>query len=358
MKSKITVAIFSSLIVGLLVLSLVMPKSEILTSERRAPAKFPDISGKSILSTTFMTSFETYTQDNFPIREVFRGLKSFVNNYILLRGENNGVYKYNGYISEVEYPMNEDSMERAANKFKALQDKYFPENENVYFSVIPDKNKYTEGKPKMDYALFENKMRELFSSAQYIEISHMIGLEDYYQTDTHLRQEKIIDVAKHLALTMGKNIDNSYETKELENTFYGVYTGRWALPTKGDRLYYLTNAEIDDLTVTNFETGKTGGVYDMEKAAGLDPYEIFLSGPISLLTVENPALSDGSHLIIFRDSFASAVAPILSEGWQKITLVDIRYINSAYLSSLVDFEGADVLFLYSTLVLNNSETLK
>jgi hypothetical protein len=109
---------------------------------------------------------------------------------------------------------------------------------------------------------------------------------------------------------------------------------------------------------TDFETGKKSGAYDMEKAAGLDAYEIFLSGPVSLLTVENPALSDGSHLIIFRDSFASAIAPILSEGWQKITLVDIRYINSAYLSSLVDYDGADVLFLYSTLVLNNSETLK
>ena len=210
----------------------------------------------------------------------------------------------------------------------------------------------------MDYDLFENKMKEMLSSAQYIEISDMIGLEDYYQTDTHLRQEKITDVAKHLASSMGKNIDNSYETKELENTFYGVYTGRWALPVEGDRLYYLTNAEIDNLIVTNFETGTKGGVYDMEKGAGLDPYEIFLSGPISLLTVENPVLSDGSHLIIFRDSFASAIAPLLSEGWQKITLVDIRYINSAYLSSLVDFEGADVLFLYSTLVLNNSETLK
>lgn len=358
MKSKITVAVFSVFILGLFVLSLVMPKGEILASERRYPAEFPDISVKSVLATTFMTSFETYSQDNFPLREAFRSLKSFVNNYVLLRGENNGVYKYGGYISETEYPMDIPSMERAAGKFEELREKYFPEAQNVFFSVIPDKNKYTEGKPKMDYAEFENRMKGMFSSARYIEIGNMISLEDYYKTDTHLRQEQIVDAVKHLAAAMGKTVDNSYEIKELENTFYGVYTGRWALPVKGDTLYYLTNAEIDSLTVTNFETGEKGGAYDLEKADGLDPYEIFLSGPVSLLTVENPHLNDGSHLIIFRDSFASAVAPILSEGWQKITLVDIRYINSAYLSSFVDFTGADVLFLYSTLVLNNSETLK
>jgi len=35
-----------------------------------------------------------------------------------------------------------------------------------------------------------------------------------------------------------------------------------------------------------------------------------------------------------------------------VTLVDIRYIQVGVLGRYVDFENADVLFLYSTLVLN------
>ena len=96
----------------------------------------------------------------------------------------------------------------------------------------------------------------------------------------------------------------------------------------------------------------------MEKAAGNAPYEMFLSGPISLMEINNPSAKTERELVIFRDSFGSAIAPLLAEGYSKITLVDIRYISSNYIGQLVDFEDADVLFLYSTLVLNNSEMFK
>lgn len=100
------------------------------------------------------------------------------------------------------------------------------------------------------------------------------------------------------------------------------------------------------------------GVYDLEKAEGQDPYEIFLSGSKSLLTIENPACDTGRELILFRDSFGGSIAPLLAEGYSAVTVVDIRYVSSDMLERLVDFHGQDVLFLYSTLVLNNSITLK
>ena len=96
----------------------------------------------------------------------------------------------------------------------------------------------------------------------------------------------------------------------------------------------------------------------MEKAQGKDPYEMFLSGPKSLMTIENPGAAAGKRLIIFRDSFGSSVAPLLIEGYGEITLVDIRYLSSDMLGNFIDFDNSDVLFLYSTLVLNNSVTLK
>ena len=41
-----------------------------------------------------------------------------------------------------------------------------------------------------------------------------------------------------------------------------------------------------------------------------------------------------------------------------MTLVDTRYIAPALLGDYVDFTNCDVLFLYSTLVLNESSVLK
>ena len=95
----------------------------------------------------------------------------------------------------------------------------------------------------------------------------------------------------------------------------------------------------------------------MEKAEGNDLYEMFLSGPRSLLVIDNPSADTDKELIIFRDSFGSSIAPLFIEAYSKITLVDIRCISPAYLGRFIEFDGQDVLFLYSTLVLNNSDTI-
>jgi len=57
---------------------------------------------------------------------------------------------------------------------------------------------------------------------------------------------------------------------------------------------------------------------------------------------------------MFRDSFGSSLAPLLVEGYKKITMVDIRYINSDVLDAFIEFNDQDVLFVYSTLLLNSS----
>ena len=43
---------------------------------------------------------------------------------------------------------------------------------------------------------------------------------------------------------------------------------------------------------------------------------------------------------------------------RKITVVDIRYIQSGFVGNFVDFDKGDVLFLYSTTLLNNSMAMR
>ena len=100
-------------------------------------------------------------------------------------------------------------------------------------------------------------------------------------------------------------------------------------------------------------------VYDMEGAMGKDAYDIYLGGADPLIVIENPNASSDRELILFRDSFSSSLTPLLVEGYAKITMVDIRYVQSAFLGSLVDFEGEqDVLFIYSASMLNSSTAFK
>ena len=119
------------------------------------------------------------------------------------------------------------------------------------------------------------------------------------------------------------------------------------------RRRYLTGDAIDGCSVYDWQNQRPIPVYDKKKAADKDPYECFLSGPLSLLTIKNPNARNEKRLIIFRDSFGSAIAPLLISGYEQITLADLRYIRPEILEKFISFEKCDVLFLYSTLVLNS-----
>ena len=99
-------------------------------------------------------------------------------------------------------------------------------------------------------------------------------------------------------------------------------------------------------------------MYDMDKAVDRDPYEMFLGGSLSVITIENPNADTDKELVIFRDSFGSSIAPLLAEGYVKITLLDARYLHQSMIGSYVTFNNQDVLFLHSTSVLNNETAFK
>lgn len=360
-KDKFICILFGFLFAAGFLLCVFMPKNKYSESERRQLAVMPELSADALWSGRFMSDFETWAVDHFPFREQFRTGKALVSAGVFFKGDNNGLYVTDGYIASLEYPIHEASLDRAVERFQSVCNTYLTEKNRVYLSVIPDKNRYLaaeSGHPSIDYTEFERQITEKATFASYIPISDLLEKEDYYKTDTHWRQEKILDVANRLASQMGVRLSGEYEIHELDRDFYGVYYGQAALPLAPDRLYYLTGAAIDGCTVYDWQNKKEAAVYDMERAAGKDPYEIYLSGPLSLITIENPKAETEKELVMFRDSFGSSVAPLLIDGYSKITLVDIRYLSPDFLGQFIDFEDCDVLFLYSTLVLNHSETLK
>lgn len=360
-KDIIMCVTFALLLAGGFLACVFLPKDTYSASERRMLSPAPRLTAEGIWSGRFMSDFEAYAVDAFPFRDVFRSIKAQTSLRVFARQDNNGIYVTDGTLAALEYPMNEESLARAAERFRYICEKYLTEENKVYLSVIPDKNCFLaedSGHPSMDYADFEKQMAEKADFAEYIPISDLLARDDYYKTDTHWRQERITDVADRLARAMGTTLSQDYEIHTLEQDFYGVYYGQAALPLAPDRLQYMTGEDIGACSVYDWQNKRQIPVYDMEKAAGRDPYEMFLSGPLSLVTIENPGAGTDKRLVMFRDSFGSSIAPLLVSGYARITLVDIRYINPELLEQFVDFDSCDVLFLYSTLVLNHSDTIK
>ena len=370
-KSTVVCSIMAAVILVFSLLCLFLPKPEFLDSERREPTKLPALTLESIMkdgtsySTSFMKIFDDkYTPDNFPFRDFFRNLKAFVGTYIFAQKDKDGVFVEDGYAAEMQEQINNDSIAHASSKLSFVYNRYL-KNLGItpYISIIPDKAYFLaeqNGYLSMDYEQFIEEMLESVEFAQYINIINSLSIEDYYYSDTHWRQEQIVDIAKLLVDGMGGNHNSQYTVNTLDAPFYGVYSGRAPNPLSSETLYYLTNDNTKNLIVKNIlEGNKVMSLYDMNRAHGKDAYDIYLGGELSLISIENPNAKTEKELVIIRDSFGRSIIPLLTDDYAKITVVDIRYLSSMMLGNYNIFkEGQDVLFLYSTLVLNNSFEMK
>ena len=357
-----TVVLVAVIIFGLFAWAVLKPMDDFSESERRPLEKFPELSVKTILNGDFMENFEDYTNDQFPLRDGFRSVKALAQYYLFGLSDNNDLYYTEGQIAKLDFPLDEKSLEYAKDRFTELYETYMDGKVNkVIFSVVPDKGFYlgeANGYPVMDHAAMEKYFEENLGFAEYVKISGLLDKNDYYAAETHWRQQDITEAADALLSALGARPFENLEETLATDKFHGVYYGQSALPLPAEEIIYLHNPELDSMTVMNFETGKETGVYDFDKLESKDPYEFYLSGAAALLEINNPSAESDRHLIIFRDSFGSSIAPLLMRDYAKITIVDTRYIAPAMLGDYVDFEDADVLMLYSSLILNDSYIFK
>lgn len=363
-KNITTTVFFAATILIISAVCWLKPDTAFSESERRLLAAKPELTASTILSGEFMEGFEQYTVDQFPLRDRFRTLKALFTTQVFAKKDNNGIFSADGHISKLEYPADEEMMTYAAERFDFLYNTYLKDTDaKIYLSLIPDKNYFLaekNGYLSIDYAKFIEDFKNRLSYMEYIDITPTLSLDDYYRTDSHWKQESISDTTQYLAEKMGSGFSGEYTTVTVSDKFYGVYAGQSALPATPDTLKYLTNDILENCIVTYYDTGlpETGEMYNMDKAAGKDPYEMFLSGTSPLITIENPNIRTGKELVLFRDSFGSSIAPLLAQGYKKITVVDIRYMQSSFLGNFIEFTDQDVLFLYSTTLINNSTSMR
>ncbi|MBE6991464.1 MAG: hypothetical protein E7430_02655 [Ruminococcaceae bacterium] len=360
-KNIITISLCCLLIFGFALAGLLIPDGDVSRSERRKLQQKPELSVDALLSGEYMEELETWQLDQFPLRDSLRSVDAWFKHYVLRQSDNNGVYLHEGGLYKAEYPLDEKQVLMAADKIESITSQYLT-GMDVYYSIIPDKNYFvyeTSDRPAMDYGRLKELMSENVT-AEYIDIFDSLTIEDYYCTDAHWRQESIYPVAETLAAAMGSEIAayDSYEQNRIY-PFYGVYMGQASLPAEPDTIVYLENEHTAAAVVTGAEFEGTKPMYEPEQIQSLDGYNVYLSGPQAVLTMECPTAESERELIIFRDSFGSSIAPYFAGAYSKVTLIDLRYINSAMLDQFVTFnKNSDVLFLYCTSLINSGALLK
>ena len=304
-KDATVTVVFVIILIFVFVINIIVKDKEISNSERRKLALFPKINKENITDGNLSEDFEKYFSDQFVGRDRFRSLKSFISLNIFRQKDNNALFVKDNSIYKMEYKLHEKNLQKSASKI-----------EDVYM-----------GNEKV-----EEVMKKYLKDLKYIEISDCLDLSDYYRTDLHWKQENLSKVVNRLQTELQLENFNlqEYEQKDWGD-FYGAYYGQLGMNIEPDKIYALTNEEIENCITYNFESQKKGRVYQ-----------------------EKGTSKSNKELILFRDSFGSSLAPLLINNYKTITLVDIRYISSKILEQYIDFTNQDVLFLYSTLILNQN----
>jgi len=352
-KNILITIMFIFILMLVFVLNILTKDKQISETERRKLAQFPEITIQKLANGDVTDKLEKYTTDQFVARDFFRNIKSFFNFNVYMQKDNNNLFEKDGAIYKMDYPLNEGNIAKSADRINNVYERYL-NGMNVYYGIIPDKNYYLENDDylKVNYNNLKEIVNGKLSKIKYIDIWNDLNLKDYYKTDLHWKQENLQKVVNTIQNNMNlERTENNYVINNM-GEFYGAYYGQLASKVQPDILNTLTNETIENCTTYNFETQKIGRVYEKETSS--DRYDIYLSGATPLISVENPNAKTDKELLLFRDSFGSSIAPLLVENYSKITLIDLRYISSNLLENYIKFENQDVLFLYSTLILNQN----
>lgn len=350
MKDKIISLGFVIIIFSFTLLSFVLNDKDISVIERRK------LTDKDSLKENFNDNLDKYLTDQFPLRDKFLMVNSIFNRYMLNNKGYNKVYLEDEFIFEQLYPMEEKSVNNFINKINLIKDKYLKHNE-CFYAIIPDKNYFLNNKNYLtiDYDRLFNELNNKMNSSN-IDIKNLLELDDYYKTDIHLKQNSYLKVIRRLNEYLNFEYKDINYQEEIYNDFKG--SSFYKVPfSNPEKLIYLTNDLLKNVSVKHLEYDDNF-IYKTKALNSIDAYNIFLSGPSSLIEIENNNALSNKELIIFRDSFGSSLAPLLVPFYKKLTLIDLRYINMNLVSKYIEITDQDVLFLYSTLIINNSFILK
>ncbi len=349
MKNKIIISIFAA-IIAIMAIFTITNDATISYTERRRLASFPDN-----FDSDFYEEVDDYLIDHFYLRDEFLKLHRFVSAYLFQNKDIDGVYRNGDYLFMMDKKIDEESFEHFIELHNEIIDKYFKDSK-VYMMPVPLKNHYIDS--TLDYGYLELVQSLEGLNAEIIDIYDDLSLDSYYYSDLHWRQEKLDEVVNSFFEVTGlmrNGITYEYQTY---SPFYGSYYSYYGGLSSYDELIYMDSSYFDDISVYSLDKGKEIEVYDTSALGSIDSYSVFLDGPSSYIRIENAKANNEQKLIVFRDSYASALIPLLIPSFSEIEVIDLRYYSSSLLDNLNLDEDATVLLLYGAQIMNSSYSLR
>ena len=358
----VTLLLIVTILAGLAYLAFV-PKQTFSEEENRALEEIPQLSLENLADGSFMSSAESYVGDHFMLRQAFISLSTTVKlglgfrdaggNYSSVPAEGGVYFGGNGHLYEVLLP-NKDQV--FAQNVKGLA--AFCEGAGLPFYVVPVPSGAQEQAQNLPLFSYSHNQREEFEAlrAAIGENGAVVDLFDalnlwngdyYYKTDHHWTSRGAYQAYCAYMRAVGgqPSPEDAYE-KVAREGFYGT--------TYAQSGYFASSSDTMEMWVSDWNAS----AFHWEKLDGYDMYQVFLGGDVGVDVLDSPSAPEGT-LLLFKDSFADALAPFLMQHYSRIVLIDLRYARNTDLAKLVaEYAPQEILFVYCGDSLVNETSLR
>lgn len=352
-ENLFTVIIFLGMLFAGGIMFWLIPDRKFSENENRYLEERPAISKEGLLSGDYMEKFDEYVSDQFPLRNPLMAAASSYKYLIGMRDINGAYVGSDGYLmNKTEtYQADDERIDKNLTYLNAFFEKYQDElgQENICFMLVPESAMVIEDKlPAFAEAEWEkellNSIRSEIKGAFVIEPEKEMLKSDrqlYYKTDHHWTTFGAFEAYKVYASHYGIAVDEAeHSFCEVSDSFQGTLYSKVLLPdTEGDSV--VIDTKYNDVMITADNEEKM--LYDLEALNQKDKYEVFLGGNYGIVEING---NGEGNLLIIKDSFANSFVPFLTDDYEKIIMIDLRYYMGN-VGMLIEKENiTNVLVLY------------
>ena len=94
-------------------------------------------------------------------------------------------------------------------------------------------------------------------------------------------------------------------------------------------------------------------ITDVSKWNKTSKYSTFIGGDNAYTEINNPDVTDGSSVLVIKESFGNAMIPFLVENFENVYVVDYRYFNGT-ITELVDNKGIENVVFVNNIAITST----